>query len=336
MSINIQNLEQLRIFEESCLAALVRSQGIVAPINNLSNYHKHLSAYLVLGFSDKPTLNEDNCKQITTNPTTNIEIFKENILKLPLFDKNDKNFYFRESPLNKPLYSVRYNNNNTLSLGDNTYYREDIITKNQMSLEQLITFNYPQPNDVGKFLQENNIQLTGRNTNHLYIQDVVGNGECFFRSFINGYRFLKTKDNLGYYSINNSNENDSNINSMIIALKQYIINFFEYCLCDIHKKDNKYNCSTKLYNNFRIPYQDFEEYRQILFNKGYYGGILEALVLSNIFNVKINLFQKFSNNTFTLGYNDEGIVDETDGNPEGTINMYGTGGHFMMIYHHLD
>jgi len=129
----------------------------------------------------------------------------------------------------------------------------------------------------------NNVLRVGRGNNYnipnnIILQNVRGNGECFYRAFLNGLGFNNTNQNFGY--------NPVGIDRLVNNLKQLIISFIISCLqntvnppCTIrvmaaiqHLINHVGSLANYINNSLRV---------------GYYGGTDEAEILSVIFNINI-------------------------------------------------
>ena len=202
----------------------------------------------------------------------------------------------------------------------------------------------PTEKDVSDFLKTSSVKIsntTGLDT--IYIQNVLGNGECFFRAFINGLRFIYNKDNFGYWV-----GNGGHIDTLIIQqLKECILTYMKYYLGDNGKTEiqkcvenntnNTNNCKNLIiwlgllyYEMNIVGITNYDEFAKEFMKPTYYGGLMEAHILSFIFNVRINLFTRLINTneeTFNLSHE---II--SDGDIIGNINLFGTGNHWMFIY----
>ena len=154
----------------------------------------------------------------------------------------------------------------TLEYSDNPFY----------------ALNYPHFAPVIQNLFEGKFNNLANNFNAsgVIIQNVKGNGECFFRAVINGLRYNRNRVNLGY--------DPTDIKPAVILLKGLILNYIKFCLQEVNNRTNDLQCTSKLYtlifnrfinDNMVTSIQEFEN---LFVKEGYQAGDLEIEVVSLI------------------------------------------------------
>ena len=349
MSINIQILNQLRIFEDSCLAAssgglALLSQGGSAP--SASPPQKDFGTFNYLDLANDvgiKTIIENNFKATFNIDSVggllnDIEDIKKEILQL---SKDNNNIH-----QGRPVFPIKYDktkDNPMYIIGNSEMTPEQFKVSSLYSEVHILPFpdnirdglNYPEFNSVIKMLGTELIPKSS-----IIIQNVLGNGECLFRSLINGYYYSesesgsKTNDNLGF--------NPDNSNNLVLKMKNIFLGVLEICLSD-KKTQQIFNCSDRFYQTFIELIQqelllapgsnlNLNDFKQKYVEPSFYGGPFECNLFSQLFNYRVNLFSRErENNKFTFNETFDNRVNKSIDNYGQTINVINVGGHFMVI-----
>ena len=120
----------------------------------------------------------------------------------------------------------------------------------------------------------------------MQIQDVLPNGECYYRAFITGYRFIIDGTNIGF--------NPNDMRNIIYQLKDLII--FLLRLYQENKDDESLIKQT--YDAIIENYHSIDNYENESKKVSYYGGSIESPIISYIFNVDIReyVYRNLNNN----------------------------------------
>jgi len=127
----------------------------------------------------------------------------------------------------------------------------------------------------------------------LMVQDGPPDGQCFFRSFIVSSRYNMDETNIGYIPTD-----DHVMNRLIINLKRIIIDYFDIHGDSIHVDD------CKLEHGIIAEHKSVEKWKSKIFNKTYWGGEIEMILLSKIFQIKIKCICRL-NSRFNNDYGTE-------------------------------
>ena len=171
----------------------------------------------------------------------NIERLKDDMLTLA----QDINI-IHKAGINVPVFPILYDKNKdtpiyitpeelTLVQFQQTplYLQVDVLPYADGGKQGL---NYPEFTSVKKMLGTELIPKS-----RIIIQNVLGNGECLFRSLINGYYYSERHVNLGFNPIGS--------NVLVNQMKQIFLQVIKYCLSD-KKTQTIFQCSDKLYQKF--------------------------------------------------------------------------------------
>ena len=176
-----------------------------------------------------------------------------------------------------------------------------------------------------------NQELTDRGGDHLKLpnnitlQDVRGNGECFYRAFINGLRYNVDKMNLGH---------DPQFSGKAVGLlKKLVVEKMSLCI----KQGSKCETKVKEATDFLIEAEggNLEDYKKTAEREGYYGGDKEAEIIADLFNVNIIQTSAFGGYTGDDGdvelflstiYTRNAINDDLE-----KIYTFHIGGHYLSI-----
>jgi len=186
--------------------------------------------------------------------------------------------------------------------------------------------NYPHFTPVIQSLNENKFNNLSNNFNAsgVIIQNVKGNGECFFRAVINGLRYNRDRINLRY--------SPDNIEPAVNLLKNLILNYIKFCLREVTNITNNLQCTSKLYtlifNRFIADNRvtSIEEFENLFVQEGYQAGDLEIEIISLIFDVNIKVFDKRNPNFYMEALSTNPINENLN-----TLYIVNTGGHWMSI-----
>ena len=189
--------------------------------------------------------------------------------------------------------------------------------------------NYPEFTSVKKMLGTELIPKS-----RIIIQNVLGNGECLFRSLINGYHYSERGVNLGF--------NPPGSGELVIRMKNIFLQVLQFCLSD-KKTQTIFNCSDRFYQTFfELIQQEYIQKGKLTFKKfeehylkpEFYGGPFECNLFSQLFDYKVNLFyiNRYNNNQFEFSQSFDNRVDKSKDNFGQTINVLNVGGHFMVFY----
>ena len=188
--------------------------------------------------------------------------------------------------------------------------------------------NYPEFNSVIRMLKTELIPKS-----RIIIQNVLGNGECLFRSLINGYCYSERGINLGF--------NPQGSELLVIRMKNIFLQVLQFCLSD-KKTQTMFNCSDRFYQTFfQLIQQEYFQKGKLTFDKFkenylqpyFYGGPFECNLFSQLFNYRVNLFSREAgNNKFTFNETFDNRVNKSKDNYGNTINVLNVGGHFMVFY----
>ena len=120
----------------------------------------------------------------------------------------------------------------------------------------------------------------------MQIQDVLPNGECYYRAFITGYRFIIDGTNIGF--------NPNNIRNIIYQLKDLII----FLLRLYQENKNNEPLIKQTYDAIVENYHSIDNYEIESKQVSYYGGSIESPIISYIFNVDIReyVYRNLNNN----------------------------------------
>lgn len=134
----------------------------------------------------------------------------------------------------------------------------------------------------------------------LMVQDGPPDGQCFFRSFIVCLRYNMDSTNIGYIITE-----DDFMNRLIISLKVIIITYFHIHGDKIHQGD------FKLEDAINDQHGTVEKWKSKIFKKTYWGGAIEMILLSKIFQLKIKCICRLDtrfNNDYGVEYVNQIIV----------------------------
>ena len=195
MSINIQTLKQLRIFEDSCLAPssgglALLSQGGSAPsalpsqkdfgefdYKQIAKEHGILDLYNMLNNDFITTFDMNSVRALLDD----IDKIKTDILVL----NKDINIIY-ESSINIPIFPIKYDKTKydpMYIIGDSEMTPEQFNESLLYSKVHILPYaynikdglNYPEFNSVIEMLETELIPKSS-----IIIQNVLGNGECLF------------------------------------------------------------------------------------------------------------------------------------------------------------
>lgn len=326
----IKTLKQLKIFEDSCL----NPQKYIPPEKDFGTYdYKTLAS--TLGGHDLRNMIEVNFnrefnRNLVQKLLDNIDKLKSDILEL----KKDNNLIHR----NLPVFPIKYDKTRSTPI----YITPEELSPDQFEKNSLYSqvnvlpynddkksgLNYPEFQSVIRNLKTDLIPQS-----NIIIQNVLGNGECLFRSLINGYHYSERGVNLGFNPV------DSNL--LVNNMKLIFLQVLEFCLSD-KKTQHIFNCSDRFYQTFMELIQQeyfergkmtFEHFKENYLNPNFYGGPFECNLFSQLFNYRVNLFSRErKNNKFTFNETFDNRVNKSRDNYGQTINVLNVGGHFMVIY----
>ena len=123
------------------------------------------------------------------------------------------------------------------------------------------------------------------------VQDVPGDGQCFFRSFITSKVYNITQANIGY------NPDPDKMNRLIIYLKKLIVEYYDNFGENIIE-------GGKLPLAIRGEHRSVEEWKKSIFKKEYWGGEIEMIILGELFKVHVVCANRIGN-YFKSNYSDK-------------------------------
>nr|QFG74548.1 MAG: hypothetical protein [Megaviridae environmental sample] len=202
------------------------------------------------------------------------------------------------------------------------------------------------------------------------VQNVLGNGECFFRAIISGLHYSNTRINLGFDFVTAGDD-------LIKRLKQTIIDYIKYCISS-NSSEDALVCSQNFYSQLQHHLNDelgslkakvninlqaavdagdsdlvdvlsqqhhkleqgltkdtYKEIMELYFERlmdiDYNGGIFESEILAQVLNINI---RSWAWNHRDYGTNRILYSDtfKSHSGSDTTINVLNTGGHYMVIF----
>ena len=302
-----------------------QSQPPQPPQNQLNNGANFYSSQAIQG----GLYHQDQLNQIINSDNNynedqynlNLITLNDSITNLRADNRNLRNF---EGTI-YPIIPVNY------QLGERTINYElglDEMQRINISYSDnpFYGLNYPHFTPVIQSLNENKFNNLANNFNAsgVIIQNVKGNGECFFRAVINGLRYNRDRINLRY--------SPDNIEPAVNLLKNLILNYIKFCLREVTNITNNLQCTSKLYtlifNRFIADNRvtSIEEFENLFVQEGYQAGDLEIEIISLIFGVNIKVFDKRNPNFYIEALSTNPINENLN-----TLYIVNTGGHWMSI-----
>lgn len=167
--------------------------------------------------------------------------------------------------------NVEDSNNESRKVRDSKQESEDVINERTLRINMDdFTFNVLTINPQSTRFKY------GDCNDRLMVQDGPPDGQCFFRSFIVCLRYNMDSTNIGYIPTD-----DHDMNRLIINLKRIIIDYF-----DMHGNNIRVD-DCKLEHGIIAEHRSVEKWKSKIFNKTYWGGEIEMILLSKIFQIKI-------------------------------------------------
>ena len=343
MSINIQTLQDLKNFEDLCILPSagpdICTENQVPPKKDFGTF-KWKQIAIEQGFDELyDMLNTDFVPEFDMTSVEElfhkIENIKTDILNL----SKDTNI-IHDSGINKPVFPILYDINKDTPI----YITSEELSPVQFKLQNTLYsqvdilpyaddikdgLNYPEFSSVIENLTTKLIPKTS-----IIIQNVLGNGECLFRSLINGYHYSEKNVNLGF--------NPPGTDDLVKRMKNIFLQVLQFCLSD-NKTQTIFNCSARFYQTFYELIQQefvekekkltFQEFKTNYLKPEFYGGPFECNLFSQLFNYRVNLFSRErENNKFTFIETFDNRVNKSRDNYGRTINVLNVGNHFMVIY----
>lgn len=322
----IKTLKQLKIFEDSCL----NPQKDIPPEKDFGTYDYKTLANNLGGPDLRNIIEVDFNREFNMNLVQklldDIDKLKSDILELK---KDNTIIHSSGINKNKPVFPILYDEENQYPIymiNDKMFIPEEF--KNNTLYNTVDGLNYPEFQSVIENLKSRLIPQSS-----IIIQNVLGNGECLFRSLINGYHYSEIGVNLGFNPV------DSNL--LVKNMKEIFLRVLEFCLSD-KKTQSVFNCSDRFYQTFmELIQQEYYEQGRITFDyfnnlylePGFYGGPFECNLFSQLFNYKVNLFYRnTSNNKLEFRESFDNRDNKGEDNYGQTINVINVGGHFMVFY----
>jgi hypothetical protein len=335
----ITTLEQLRVFEDLCILPSTGPgrprENEVPPEADFGTFNYRQIA-IDQGFSKLyEMLNTDFVTEFDMGSVMvlldDIEKIKIEILRL---NKDIKIIHERD----KPVFPILYDKNKDTpiyitpeELSPVEFQQKDLYIQLNVlpyAVGHKPGLNYPEFNSVIRMLKTELIPKS-----RIIIQNVLGNGECLFRSLINGYCYSERGINLGF--------NPQGSELLVIRMKNIFLQVLQFCLSD-KKTQTMFNCSDRFYQTFFELIQQeyfqkgkltFEKFKENYLQPYFYGGPFECNLFSQLFNYRVNLFSREAgNNKFTFNETFDNRVNKSKDNYGNTINVLNVGGHFMVFY----
>ncbi len=300
---------------------------LVKDISDNSEFHLMVDQFFMQTFETK------KFEQILFD----IDDLKKQILKL---EKDENLIFVSNSDIKIPVFPVVYDKRWIMPLyllKNSSFLDPEQFQKNELySIVDVVPYpdssgkgilNYP---DFSLVIDSIKNEKFNKNTMVVYIQNVLGSGECLYRSLINGYYYSKTKENLGY--------NPKNSDKLVLKMKELFLNIIKYCVSD-KKKETLFNCSEKFYRTFisllleiysKHGFITFTEFEGLYMDPTFYGGPFECNLFSQLINYKVNYFNKFTNPLFFESFDER--IESDKKNEDKVINVLYVGGHFMYIF----
>ena len=337
----IRTLGDLRAFEDICLEP---SAGQGRPIPNEVPPEADFGTFdykqiaIDQGFSELyEMLNTDF---VTAFDMESVEALLNNIdkIKTDILALDQDINIIHKNGINKPVFPILYDKNKDTPI----YITPEELTPEQFQEKSLYSqvnvlpfarggksgLNYPKFISVKEILGTDLIPKS-----RIIIQNVLGNGECLFRSLINGYHYSEKSVNLGF--------NPRGSDSLVLQMKNIFLQVLQFCLSD-KKTQTIFNCSDRFYQTFfELIQQEYFQNRELTFEKfkenylkpDFYGGPFECNLFSQLFNYRVNLFSRnISNSEFIFSETFDNRDNKSKDNYEETINVLNVGGHFMVFY----
>lgn len=341
MSINIQTLEQLKYFEELCLlpsdGPCRRRENQVPPKKDFGTFD-YVQIAKNQEFDDLyEMLNTDFVTKFHMDSVSELLDKRKNI-KTDILNLSKDDKIIHESGVNIPVFPIKYDKKrgtpiyitpeelSPVQFQQNSLYSQvDVLPYSDDKKDGL---NYPEFQSVIKNL---NSPLIPQRS--IIIQNVLGNGECLFRSLINGYYYSERSKNLGF--------NPPGSGDLVKRMKTIFLQVLQFCLSD-NKTQTIFNCSARFYQTFYELIQQeyfekgkltFDKFKNLYLQPSFYGGPFECNLFSQLFNYRVNLFYRNrSNNKLEFSESFDNRVSKSKDNYGQTINLINVGGHFMVIY----
>lgn len=339
----ITSLEELRVFEDLCIlpsAGPGRPRANQVPPEADFGTFNYKEIAKDQGFSE--LYNMLNIDFVTKFDMGSVKVLLNDIekIKIEILGLNKDIKIIRESHTNKPVFPILYDKNRDTPI----YITPEELTPVQFQQNPLYSqvdvlpyargsksgLNYPEFNSVIGMLKTELIPKS-----RIIIQDVLGNGECLFRSLINGYHYSESERdvNLGF--------NPQGSELLVLSIKKIFLQVLQFCLSD-KKTQTIFNCSDKFYQKFfELILQEylkkgkltFKEFKKNYLKPRFYGGPFECNLFSQLFNYRVNLFSRNPQNSkFTFNETFDNRVNKSKDNYGQTINVLNVGGHFMVFY----
>jgi hypothetical protein len=177
-------------------------------------------------------------------------------------------------------------------VGDSKQESEDVINERTLKVNNdNFTFNVLKINPQSARFKQ------GDCNEQLMVQDGPPDGQCFFRSFIVCLRYNMDSTNIGYIPTD-----DHFMNKLILDLKLIIISYFHIHSDNIHWGD------FKLEHGIDDEHGSVEKWKSKIFKKTYWGGAIEMILLSKIFQIKIKYVGRLDsrfNNDYGVEYDNQ-------------------------------
>jgi hypothetical protein len=201
--------------------------------------------------------------------------------------------------------------NSELNIDDISDRIEDLNIDSQRNIEDELDDDKMQIIAMIMSIRAVDPQLkVGDVNNDLIIQDGPLDGKCFFRSYIKSKRYNIDRTNLGY---------NPDIDEVIVFLKKLIVKYY-----DIHGESIKID-DFLLKISIIAEHDSIENWkRNILNDPKYWGGDIEMILLSEIFNDHIKCVSR-SGSRFNHDYgkeNEEKILMTLKDNHYKSILMF--------------
>jgi hypothetical protein len=345
----IATLEELKEFEDSCLIPSVGPgrplANQVPPKEDFGTYDYKTLANNLGGHDLREMIeidfNRDFDMHSVDRLLQEIDAIKREIIE-GITLKPDKNLIVNNGSEEYPIYITVFPIKYDISSDFPIYITPEELTPVQFQQNplyfQVNVLPYADDNKSGLSYPEFTSVIGMLRTelipkSSIIIQNVLGNGECLFRAFINGYHYSETGINLGYDPVGSD--------ELVIRMKNIFLRVLEFCLSD--KKTLPYfNCSDRFYQTFMELIQHeysekgrmtFEQFKGLYLQPQFFGGPFECNLFSQLFNYKVNFFYRnSSNNQFEFSQSFDNRDDKSKDNYGKTINVLNVGGHFMVIY----
>ena len=303
----------------------LQAQPQQPPQNQLNNGTNFYSSQAVQG----GLYNQQQLNQFINSPNNyNGDQYNENLIALSELINNlaiDNNNLRNFEDTIFPIVPVNYQKGT-----QNINYELTLDEMQQINLQYndnpFYSLNYPHFVQIIQHLNEGRFNNNKNNFNAsgVIVQNVRGNGECFFRAVINGIRYNRDIVNLRYSPIN--------IEPAVYLLKNLILNYIKFCLLEVNNRTDYLYCSSKLYtlifNRFIVENRvsSIQEFENLFVQEGYNAGDLEVEIVSLIFGINVKVFDKRNPNFYIQELSTNPINENND-----TIYIVNTGGHWMSI-----